>query len=317
MDIAGHLSGDVGIHREHAAQTGAIFHQGLELRQLHLIAGHVRAETAVFEIAGRVAVSCIGIDARGTCDQGQRRDGDRAVRHGSSRGERIEALTVDRARDDGEVGAAQRIAHGTVDVRVGCQRSGHRYAGALAGEREDVPYVGIAHAEIGTQGRRVDRFQFRSPTRRRRSRAARRVLVIHWYDGALLTTSKLVARRVNCRPSALKLATSTSPVMRGALTLPVTTALTVTRAACIEFHRQVSGKRPEIGKVARHHAGVDASSERSGQVDARVRQRKVRFGQGDRVGATIVVGGEFAGDRDAAASGSDAERDVRTTHSDS
>ena len=63
LDVAGNLAGGIGVEGEDAAQAGACLHQTLELRQLYLIAGDVYAECAVFEIVGRVAVVCIGVDA--------------------------------------------------------------------------------------------------------------------------------------------------------------------------------------------------------------------------------------------------------------
>ena len=63
-------------------------------------------------------------------------------------------------------------------------------------------------------------------------------------DAPVLEASKLAARRVNGLPSALKLVTSTSPAMRGALSLPLAVAVTVAAPPALNL----TGRSPARGR---------------------------------------------------------------------
>ena len=102
---------------------------------------------AAAEVVQRVLVIRGGVDAGGAGDQCERRDVDGLRGHVGAGVEAVEALAFDRAVDDGEVGVAGGAADGAGEVRVDCERAGGVDIG-LAGEREDVGEVGIAHGGV-------------------------------------------------------------------------------------------------------------------------------------------------------------------------
>ena len=228
-------------------------------------------------------------------------------RHDGAGGEAVEVLALDGPVDDGDVGGAGGAADGAGDVRVDGERAGGVDVG-LAGEREHVGEVGVAHRGVELEGSKFSGFQLRSPTepvklacsaprvrtalRERRRRSAEAL--------------RSAAKRVKVRSSTAKLVSSAWAAMRGALSLPVTVALTVAEPPLLSATGMLP-QRAEVVEVARDDAGLDLLAERAGEIDARVRQLDERLAEQDGVGAAVVVDVELAGDRHAAASGSDAE----------
>ena len=66
------VAGDIAVQGEDAAEAGAVLHERLELRELHLIAGDVGADGAAAEVVQRVLIVGGGVDAGRAGDQRER-----------------------------------------------------------------------------------------------------------------------------------------------------------------------------------------------------------------------------------------------------
>ena len=112
------LPREVAVQGEDAAQAGAVLHERLELRELHLVAGDVRADGAAAEVVQRMLVIRVRVDAGRAGDQ-RERGTSMACGVMTARAVRLSKCSPSmRPVDDGDVGRAGRAADGAGEVRV-------------------------------------------------------------------------------------------------------------------------------------------------------------------------------------------------------
>ena len=303
---------DIAIQREDAAQSGAVLDERLELRELHLVAGDVRAEGAAAEVVERVLIVGVGVDAGRAGDQRERRHVDGLRGHDGAGGEAVEALALDGPVDDGDVGGPGGAADGAGQMCVDCGGPGGVNVGQ-AGERQDVGQVGVAHRGVELEGIEI----FGLPVAERDGAAEVRLQRAAGEDG--IAERGAARRGVDVGGEAREGAVLDGEVGElgvggdaGRAELAGDGGVDDGGAAVVQRDGEVvAGERTKIVQVAGDDAGLDLLAERAGEIDARVRQLNERLAEQDGVGAAVVVHVQLAGDGHAAASGSDGEVGAR------